>query len=82
MDIYAYHGYPSWISIFGYEYIEFTTIVDIHHSIMEKNMEIIMDIHNSIMDIHICQLKSPTINTLIDIYKVIMCIHGLIITEL
>ena len=32
-----------WIWI--YEYLEFTTIVDIHNSIME-----------TIMDIHICQL--------------------------
>ena len=24
-----------WISIFGYEYLEFTTIVDIHNSVME-----------------------------------------------
>ena len=36
-----------WISIFGYEYLEFTTIVDIHNSVME-----------TIMDIHICQLNN------------------------
>ena len=26
----------KWISIFGYEYLEFTTIVDIHNSVMES----------------------------------------------
>ena len=30
-----------WISIFGYEYLEFTTIVDIHNSVMETIMDII-----------------------------------------
>ena len=31
-----------WISIFGYEYLEFTTIVDIHNSVMETIMDILL----------------------------------------
>ena len=51
------------ISIFGYEYLEFTTIVDIHNSVMET----IMDIHSSIMDIYMCLSKSSTTHIYISI---------------
>ena len=37
-----------WISIFGYEYLEFTTIVDIHNSVMETIMDIIVQLWISI----------------------------------
>ena len=47
MDIYAYYEYP-WLNC-GYPYLdlntlylEFTTIVDIHNSIMETIMDIIV----------------------------------------
>ena len=37
-----------WISIFGYEYLEFTTVVDIHNSVMETIMDIIVQLWISI----------------------------------
>ena len=37
-----------WISIFGYEYLEFTTIVDIHNSVMETSMDIIVKLWISV----------------------------------
>ena len=39
-----------WISIFGYEYLEFT-IVDIHNSVMETIMDIIVQLWISIFAI-------------------------------
>ena len=40
-----------WISIFGYEYLEFTTIVDIHNSVMETIMDIIVQLWISVLAI-------------------------------
>ena len=37
-----------WISIFEYAYLEFTTIVDIHNSVMETIMDIIVHLWISI----------------------------------
>ena len=37
-----------WIWIFGYEYLEFTTIVDIHNSVMKTIMDIIIQLWMSI----------------------------------
>ena len=37
-----------WICIFGYEYLEFTTIADIHNSVMETIMDIIVQLWISI----------------------------------
>ena len=37
-----------WISIFGYEYLKFTAIVDIHNSVMETIMDIIVQLWISI----------------------------------
>ena len=37
-----------WISIFGYEYLEFTTIIDINNSLMETVMDIIVQLWISI----------------------------------
>ena len=51
MDIYAFLWISMTelrISIFGYEYLEFTTIVDIHNSVMEKIMDIIVQLWISI----------------------------------
>ena len=48
--LYDTHKYV-WIqfeSIFGYEYLEFTTIVDIHNSVMETIMDIIVQLRISI----------------------------------
>ena len=35
-------------TVFGYEYLEFTTVVDIHHSVMETIMDIIVQLWISI----------------------------------
>ena len=37
-----------WVFIFGYEYLEFTPIVDIHNSVMETIMDIIVQLWISI----------------------------------
>ena len=37
-----------WISIFGYEYLEFTKILDIHDSVMKTIMDIIVQLWISI----------------------------------
>ena len=37
-----------WISVFGYEYLEFTTVVDIHNSVMETIIYIIVQFWISI----------------------------------
>ena len=42
------HDWIVEISIFGYEYLEFTTIVDIHNSVMETIMDIIVQLWMSI----------------------------------
>ena len=47
MDIYAYYEYP-WLNC-GYEYLEFTKIVDIHNSVMETIMDIIVQLWISIL---------------------------------
>ena len=44
-----------WISIFGYEYLEFTTIIDIHNSILDvlfNNGIHNFGIHNLVIDIY------------------------------
>ena len=64
-----------WISIFGYEYLESTTIVDIHNSVMETIMDITVQLWISIF------ANSNNLQYSYKYIKVIMCIHDFIITE-